>query len=109
MSKKYFSKIGTTLAIIYILTSGGIWLYTQFCHSDWCGIATLVILLFTIVPWQNLLNLDNVPIAIVISQILNVLILYSIGFFVKKLISIKKKKKSNSLVLKTNQGDIVKR
>ncbi len=76
-----FSKIGLTVAILYLLIAIGAYLYSSTCKVDFCWVS----LFYTTLPWSVLLN-AYLPISwfnaiLVIAVLLNTVILYLLTQF----------------------------
>ncbi len=77
MSKFYFSKIGATLSLVYILTTGAAVVYALTCHGEFCGFMALIF--FT--PWTFFSGMEN-PVGLFFCALLNATALYFLGLCV---------------------------
>lgn len=89
MNKKYFSKIGISLVVLYLLIVGGILAYMFSCDKAWCGIVPGLAFIFTLMPIISIFDsifgygfFGDGTIGMIIIQILNVLALYGIGLVI---------------------------
>ncbi|MBP6888911.1 MAG: hypothetical protein KBC21_04420 [Candidatus Pacebacteria bacterium] len=92
MSTKFFSKIGLTLVVIYLILLGFFVVHSIICSGDWCDMGDAIMVL--IFSFPGLLVGEMLPMAVLnilpavwIGIGINTVLLYGIGLSLTKVYS----------------------